>query len=179
MEAKNKKAFTLIELMVVIVIIGILAAIAIPNFIALKDRALEASLKSNMHSAHMAVEEFNTLSDGLYPGDVDTRVNQVNPTILGAVGNMSLAAGCRVPPFPANALLRPHPGFKNPFSAGVNVIDNLLVGPPPPTPIPPSGCCFFSSYQADGVTPSGPGQPAFSYCITGFGKSKPLSLVLP
>jgi hypothetical protein len=64
-----------------------------------------------MHSIHMAVEEFNTLVIGSYPGDIDTRVNQVDPTIPGNIGDMSLAAGVRVPPFPANALLRPHPGL--------------------------------------------------------------------
>ena len=119
--------FTLIELMVVVMIIGILAAISIPNYIALRNRALEASVKANMHSIHMAVEEFNTLVGGSYPGDIDTRVNQVDPTIPGNIGNMSLAAGVRVPPFPANALLRPHPGFKNPFMVASNVIDNLLL----------------------------------------------------
>lgn len=174
--------FTLIELMVVVMIIGILAAISIPNYIALRNRALEASVKANMHSIHMAVEEFNTLVGGSYPGDIDTRVNQVDPTIPGNIGNMSLAAGVRVPPFPANALLRPHPGFKNPFMAASNVIDNLLVGFPPMPPGPPAGpqgCVYYSSYQMDGMTPSGPGQPAYSYRITAFGAKTPIPIVLP
>lgn len=179
---ESRLGFTLIELMVVVVVIGILAGIAIPNYITLKNRALEASVKSNMHSVHMAVEEYATLSGSIYPGDLDTRISQVNPDIGGNTGNLSLAAGVRVPPFPPNALLRPHPGFRNPFRAPDNVIENLLVGFPPMPPGPPAGpqgCVYYSSYLQDGTTPSGPGQPAYSYRISAFGAETPIPIVLP
>ena len=177
-----KSGFTLIELMVVVVVIGILAGIAIPNYIILRSRALEASVKANMHSVHMAVEVYATLSGGIYPGDLDTRINQVNPEIGGNTGNRSLTAGVRVPPFPANALLSPHSGFRNPFRAADNVVENLLVVFPPIPPGPPAGpqgCVYYSSYQQNGVTPSGPGQPAYSYRISAFGAKTPIPIVLP
>ena len=168
--------------MAVVVIIAILTAIAIPNYIALRNRAYEASVKANMHSMQAAVEEFNVLTDGIYPGDLDTRVNQVNPAVVGAVGNMSLAAGVRVPPFPNTALLRPHPGFKNPFNRLDNVVENLLVALPPVPPGPPAGprgCVYYSSYQADLITPSANGQPAFAFVITAFGATQPIPITLP
>jgi len=64
---RNTKGFTLIELMIVVVIIGILAAIAIPNFISMQDRAREGSVKSNMHTLQLAVEDFAVQNDGTYP----------------------------------------------------------------------------------------------------------------
>jgi type II secretion system protein G len=64
-----RKGFTLIELMVVVVIIGILAAIAIPNFMRMQQRAKESSTKNNMHTLQLTVEDFSTLNNGAYPAD--------------------------------------------------------------------------------------------------------------
>ena len=63
---RNQKGFTLIELMIVVVIIGILAAIAIPNFIAMQNRAKEGSTKANMHTMQLAAEDYGVQNDGVY-----------------------------------------------------------------------------------------------------------------
>ena len=68
---KKAKGFTLIELMVVIVIIGILVAIALPNFISAQDRAKLASVKSNMHTFQTILETYSVDASGNYPADYD------------------------------------------------------------------------------------------------------------
>ena len=52
-----------------VIIIGILAAIALPNFIGAQDKAREASVKANMRTAQIAAESFATDNGGSYPAN--------------------------------------------------------------------------------------------------------------
>src|ERR1700730_18162884 len=62
----NKKGFTLIELLIVVVIIGILAAIAIPKFANTKDKAYVAAMKSDMRNLATYEEQYAADNHGAY-----------------------------------------------------------------------------------------------------------------
>ena len=59
----NKKAFTLVELMIVVAIIGILAAIAVPNFVAMQYRAKRAEVPSNVDGIKTAELAYDAAFD--------------------------------------------------------------------------------------------------------------------
>ncbi|MCG3151910.1 MAG: hypothetical protein GEEBNDBF_01195 [bacterium] len=90
----TRRGFTLIELLVVITIIGILAAIALPNYIKAKDKAKEVQTKSAVKAIQVAVERYHTDFEE-YPlfllgGDVEgwrnwhQKYDEPNPNVRGA-----------------------------------------------------------------------------------------------
>ncbi|MBN1226878.1 MAG: prepilin-type N-terminal cleavage/methylation domain-containing protein [Deltaproteobacteria bacterium] len=60
---KNQRGFTLIELMIVVAIIGILSAIAIPNFMTFRMKAKTAEAKSNLGSIRTCEESYRAEND--------------------------------------------------------------------------------------------------------------------
>ncbi len=67
-----RKAFTLIELLIVIAIIAILALIAVPNFLEAQTRAKVARIMADMRSVATALESY-MMDNGAYPIDADGR----------------------------------------------------------------------------------------------------------
>jgi general secretion pathway protein G len=70
---KSEDGFTLVELMVVMLIIGILAAVAIPSFVAAIKSAKEASLKEDLHVMRDAIDSY-TMDKNKAPQSLDDLV---------------------------------------------------------------------------------------------------------
>jgi type IV pilus assembly protein PilA len=64
----SESGFTLVELLVVMLILGILAAIAIPAFFNQRDKAKDSDAKSGARTAQTALETFATDNDGSFAG---------------------------------------------------------------------------------------------------------------
>jgi len=82
----NRKGFTLIELLIVVVIIGILAAIAIPKFANTKEKAYIASMKSDLRNLVTAEEAY--FADSIkYAGTTACTATAGKATFCETTGN--------------------------------------------------------------------------------------------
>jgi type IV pilus assembly protein PilA len=78
--AGRQEGFTLVELLVVVLIIGILAAIAIPTFLGQKDKANDGAAKSLLTTGVTAMETFYT-DNQTYVGADGTTMKAIEPSI--------------------------------------------------------------------------------------------------
>ncbi len=71
----EQKGFTILELLIVIVIIGILATIALPKYIGVREDANIAVSKSNIKSLQTGIERY-LLDKGLYPAELSELITE-------------------------------------------------------------------------------------------------------
>jgi prepilin-type N-terminal cleavage/methylation domain-containing protein len=92
LKIKKSKGFTLIELMIVVAIIGILAAVAIPKFADLVTKSKEASVKGGLGALRSAVSIYYGDMEGVYPNSLFAALTNGNKYMPAVANTPSLGA---------------------------------------------------------------------------------------
>jgi type II secretion system protein G len=82
--AQSESGFTLVELLVVMLILGLLAAIAIPTFFNQRDKARDADAKVSVRTAETAMETYATDNGGDYTGADAAALHDIEATLPAA-----------------------------------------------------------------------------------------------
>jgi type IV pilus assembly protein PilA len=90
---KKKQGFTLVEIMIVVAIIGLLAAIGIPSFQKARENALEKSKLNNVRMVETAVEQFAMDQGRTNGAALNMETNDVETYIKGGLDSLTVGAG--------------------------------------------------------------------------------------
>jgi type IV pilus assembly protein PilA len=131
--SQGEAGFTLVELLVVMLILGLLAAIAIPSFFNQRDKAKDADAKEAVRTSETAMETFATDNDGAYTGATGGDLEGIEATLTDAPNPVAVS-------LPANA---PH----STAVAGDNADNSYSVEVESET-----GNIFYISRHNDGTT---------------------------
>lgn len=93
MRKHRSAGFTLIELLIVVVIIGLLVAIAVPKFGFTKEKAYVSSMKSDLRNLATAQESYWADNATYYAGTIPSSQIILNPSILVSITITGATAG--------------------------------------------------------------------------------------
>lgn len=117
---REDEGFTLIELMVVVLIIAILLAIAIPTFLGAQDRARDRGAQSNLRNSLTAAKTISTDTEGIFTSVDASSLNTAEPSLIHVDTALTAAS------VPKNVRVQTSPGLVPPNAPADATVKGVL-----------------------------------------------------